>query len=80
MSKAIAIMIFLTSVGMLFAALRARYRMGLNYTVVRVRAIGLTQVLLGVGMTLAGIVATVESRGSSWVAVLPIISGVNRRA
>jgi hypothetical protein len=77
MSKVTAIVFFLTSVGMLFAALRARYRMGLNYTVVRVRAIGVTQVLFGVGTTLAGIVAIVESRGSISVAILPITSGVN---
>jgi hypothetical protein len=73
--EALVTTVYLASVGMVVAALRARYRMGQNYSINRVRLLGVLFGLVGLG-TIAIAVLEITNTGRSAIEILRLLAGV----
>jgi hypothetical protein len=73
--EALVTAVYLASVGMVVAALRARYRMGPNYSINRVRLIAVLFGLVGLG-TIAIAVLEIANSDRSAIAILRLLAGV----
>lgn len=73
--EALVTAIYLASVGMVVAALRARYRMGPNYSINRVRLIAVLFGLVGLGTIVIAVLEITNSDRSA-IAILRLLAGV----
>jgi cadmium resistance protein CadD (predicted permease) len=65
---------YLGTVILVVASLRARYRLGPNYSIARVRLIGIAAMLAGIGTAALAIISMRES-GRSQIEILRLLAG-----